>query len=150
MAAPIETKNDSKDKSQPWSDSKKKKTSKTGSVLGYGMIGVDAYTRIKDGENPIAAVGAAALTNAMWSMLPGGIVGALAVQAVSSVPDIVNQLDGARKDLNSKKSNWGGNFEATEASQNMANMDMQSMDQSRSELTRAMAGYARKNNNNVY
>lgn len=114
------------------------------------MIGVDAYTRIKDGENPIAAVGAAALTNAMWSMLPGGIVGALAVQAISSAPDIVNQLDGTRKDLNSKKSNWGSNFEATEASQNMANMDMQSMDQSRSELTRAMAGYARKNNNNVY
>ena len=150
MSAPIETKNDGKDKSQPWSDSKKKKTSKSSSVLGYGLIGVDAYSRIKDGENPIAAIGGAALTNAMWSMLPGGLVGALAVQAISSVPDIVEQLDGARKELNTKKSNWGGNFEATEASQNMANMDMQSMDQSRSELTRAMAGYARKNNNGVY
>ncbi len=148
--APIETRNDGKDKSQPWSDSKKKKSSKIGSVLGYGMIGVDAYTRIKDGENPIAAVGKAALTNAMWSMLPGGIVGALAVQAAGAAPEIMNQLDGARKELNSKKGNWGGNFEATEASQNMANMDAQSMDQSRAELTRAMAGYARKNNNGVY
>lgn len=135
--------NKNKSKGDAWS-----RTKKLGSgALGYGFIGIDAYSRIKDGENPVMAVGKAALTNAAWSLVPGGLPVMLATSLLSSAPDIANQLDQAKSTLNNTKHMWGGEFEATEGSQAALQMDTDFANQSRSELARAMAGYARKNNN---
>lgn len=129
-----------------WSRTKKA----GGGILGYGFIGVDAYSRIKEGENPVMAIGKAALTNAAWNLLPGGLPLALAIGAAGSLPDVMNQMKGAKTQLSGKKRMWNNNFEDTESSQNLRDMDMDRMDNSRAELSRAMSGFARRNNTKVY
>lgn len=135
-----------KAKGDAWSRTKKV----AGGALGYGFIGVDATMRIKDGENPVAAIGKAALTNAAWNLVPGGFAAMLAIGAASAIPDVLNQLKEPKSRLNATKGMWNSNFEETQASTAMLDMDMTSMDNSRKEVSRAMSGYARKNNNRVY
>jgi hypothetical protein len=124
-------------------DLKKKSMRIGGGVLNYGFIGVDSYMRIKDGENPALAVGKAVLTNAAFSLIPGGIVGALAVGAVASAPEVMNQLDVAAGKIDSKKQQFGGNFQETGTQLNMMQNGLGNMQNARMHATRRMANHAR-------
>lgn len=122
---------------------KKKGLRMGGNVLNYGFIGVDAAMRIKSGENAVVAVGKSVLTNAAFSLIPGGIVGAAAVMAVASTPEIMNQLDQAAGNLNNKKQQFGGNFQQTESQLNMMQTGLGNMQNARMHATRRMANHAR-------
>lgn len=124
-------------------DLKKKGLRMGGSALNYGFIGVDAFTRIKSGENAAVAVGKSVLTNAAFSLIPGGIVGALGVMAVASAPEIMNQLDIAAEGINNKKQQFGGNFQETESQLNLMQTGLGKMQDARMHATRRMANHAR-------
>lgn len=114
-----------------------------GNVLNYGFIGVDAFSRIKNGENAAVAVGKSVLTNAAFSLIPGGIVGALGVMAVASAPEVMNQLDRAAGGINNKKQQFGGNFQETESQLNLMQTGLGKMQNARMHATRQMANHAR-------
>lgn len=114
-----------------------------GGLLNYGFVGVDSYMRMKDGQSAPVAIGSALLTNAAFSLIPGGIVGAAAVMAVASAPEVMNQLDMAASGLNKKKQQFGGNFQETESQLNLLQTGIGKMQDARMQATRQMANHAR-------
>jgi hypothetical protein len=124
-------------------DLQKKGLRMGGGLLNYGFIGVDSAMRMKNGESAPVAVGKALLTNAAFSLIPGGIVGATAVMAVASAPEIMNQLDRAAGGLNAKKQQFGGNFQESESQLQMMQTGVGKMQDARMHATRRMANHAR-------
>lgn len=114
-----------------------------GSILNYGFIGVDSYMRIKEGESAPVAVGKALLTNAFYTMLPGGIAGALAFEGAKAAPEMMMALDQAASGVGAKKQQFGGNFQSTEAQQMMLQSGAQNMHSARMHAARKMASHAR-------
>lgn len=121
----------------------KKKSGIGGRLLNHGFIAFDSFMRVKDGESIPVAVGKAVLTNAAFSMLPGGIVGGMALMAVASAPEVMNQLDAAASGLNAKKQQFGGNFQQTEAQMNLLQSGVGNMQSARAQVVRSMSGHAR-------
>ncbi|MED1301889.1 hypothetical protein P4388_31460 [Bacillus thuringiensis] len=113
-----------------------------GNILNHGFIAFDSYSRIKDGESAPVAVGKALLTNAAFSLVPGGIVGAMAVGAVMAAPEIMNQLDVAAGVMNQKKKQFGGNFQQTESQMSMMQTGLSNMQNARTHFARRMANHA--------
>lgn len=122
---------------------KLKKKRLGGNVLNHGFIGVDTYMRVKSGENLPTAVGKAVLTNAAFSMLPGGIIGGLAVVGAMAAPEMMNALDGASNALNAKKQQFGGNFQGSQVQEQMMQQGLGKMQNARMQATRSMANHAR-------
>jgi hypothetical protein len=114
-----------------------------GNVLNYGFIGVDSYMRIKDGESAPVAVGKALLTNAAFSLIPGGIVGAMGVMGAMAAPEVMNQMDRAAGGLGAKKKQFVGNFEQSETQVAMMQQGLGRMQDARSHAVRRMANHAR-------
>lgn len=114
-----------------------------GSMLNYGFIGVDSFMSMKEGESAPVAVGKALLTNAAFSLLPGGIMGAVAIGAVASAPEIMNQLDRATGALDAKKRQFGGNFQESETQMMMMQQGLGNMQNARTHAVRRMANHAR-------
>lgn len=111
--------------------------------LDYAFIGFESRSRMKEGDSLPVAVGKAVLTDAAFSLLPGGIYGAIALGVISATPHVLNALDGARQSLNAKKSQFGGNFEHTPAQVSMIQTGMTNMQNARMHATRQMANHAR-------
>jgi hypothetical protein len=114
-----------------------------GNILNHGFIAFDSISRVKSGENIPTAVGKAVLTNAAFSMIPGGIVGGMAVMAAMAAPEMMNALDAAAGKLNAKKQQFGGNFQESEVQMNMMQQGMGKMQNARMQATRSMANHAR-------
>lgn len=113
-----------------------------GNILNHGFIAFDSYSRIKDGESAPVAVGKALLTNAAFSLIPGGIVGAMAVGAVMAAPEIMNQLDAGAGAIGSKKNQFGGNYQQTESQMAMMQSGLSNMQNARTHYARRMANHA--------
>ena len=114
-----------------------------GSLLNYGFIGLDSALRIKDGESAPVALGKALLTNAAFSLLPGGLPTMLGLMAVQAAPEIMNQLDVAAGAINAKKRQFGGNFQETESQLTMLQQGLTKMQNARMQAARVMANHAR-------
>lgn len=114
-----------------------------GNILNHGFIGIDTYMRVKDGEKLPVALGKAVLTNAAFSLIPGGIVGAAAVMGVMAAPTVMNTLDQAAGGLNAKKQQFGGNFQESETQFNMMQRGLGNMQNARLQATKSMANHAR-------
>lgn len=124
-------------------DLQKNKLRLGGNLLNHGFIGLDTYMRVKDGENLPVALGKAVLTNAAFSLIPGGIVGAMGVMAVASAPQIMNMMDQAASNIGAKNQQFGGNFQESEAQMNMLQSGLGKMQDARMMATRRMANHAR-------
>jgi hypothetical protein len=115
--------------------------------LSYGFVGLDAYMRVKEGEALPVAAGKALLTNALWGMLPGGQVAAFGLMAgsiaVEAAPMIANAIDRKRAELNQKRSQFGGNFQSTQAQHMMMNHGINQITNARSHLAASMVNHAR-------
>lgn len=115
--------------------------------LGYAAVGLDSYMRIKEGESVPVAVGKALFTNALWAMVPGGMVGAVGLSlgftAAQAVPMIANWIDQKRAALNQQRSQFGGNFQSTQAQQMLMNHGINQIVSARSQLAASMANHAR-------
>jgi alanine dehydrogenase len=114
-----------------------------GNVFNYGFIGVDTFSRIKSGESAPVAIGKALLTNAAFSLIPGGIVGVAAIGVAMAAPEIINQMDAAAGNLNNKKKQFGGNFQESETQMMSLQNNVSSMQNARMQATRRMANHAR-------
>lgn len=121
----------------------KKKSGIGGRILNHGFIGVDTYMRVKDGENLPMAVGKAVLTNAAFSLLPGGIVGGIAVMGAMAAPEIMNAMDGAAGNLNAKKQQFGGDFQESRTQMRSMQTGLNNMQNARMHATKSMANHAR-------
>lgn len=122
---------------------KKKGMGMGGRLMNHGFIGLDTFMRVKDGEKLPVALGKAVLTNAAFSLIPGGIVGGMAAMAVMSAPDMMNQLDQATSALGAKKQQFGGNFQESETQMYMMQQGLGRMQDARMQATRRMANHAR-------
>lgn len=114
-----------------------------GGIANVAFVGIDSSMRMQDGESAPVAVGKALLTNAAFSLIPGGIYGAIAVGAATAVPEVMNQLDAAASNLGSKKQQFGGNFQETESQLTMMQQGISRMQNARMQVTRQMANHAR-------
>lgn len=121
----------------------KKRTNIGGGILNYGFIGVDSVMRMKDGEAAPIAVGKAVLTNAAFSLIPGGIVGAMGVMALAAAPEIMNQMDHATGALGAKKQQFGGKFQQSESQVGMMRQGLGNMQNAQTHAVRRMANHAR-------
>jgi hypothetical protein len=114
-----------------------------GNILNHGFIGLDTFMRVKDGEKLPVALGKAVLTNAAFSLIPGGIVGGMAVMAAMSAPQMINTMDQAAGKINAKKQQFGGNFQQSETQFNMMQRGLGNMQNARLQATKSMANHAR-------
>ena len=125
------------------------KFGKVNKVLGPAFIGVDTVMRVKDGESVPVALGKAVLTNAAWSLVPGGVVGGLAVMggmaAVQMAPAIAQAMNQKEANMGKKGMVFGGasNFVGSEGQQNMMMQGLAQADQALSASTQALSGHAR-------
>lgn len=123
------------------------KLNKVNGALGIGFVGLDSYMRMKEGESAPAAVGKALLTNAVWAMAPGGLVGGLAIgvgaAAVQLAPEIVQSVDEKKARLHSNRNRFGSNYQSTQAQQAMQYEGINQIQQARQHVTAQMANHAR-------
>lgn len=123
------------------------KLAKVNAALGVGFVGLDSYMRIKhEGESAPVAVGKALLTNAVWSMAPGGLVGGLAigagVAAVQLAPEIVRKIDQKQASLHVNRNRFGSNFQSSQAQEAMQYVGINQIQQARQHVARNMARHA--------
>lgn len=90
-----------------------------GSGLGYGFIGLDTYMRVQDGEHIVPAVAKAALTNAFWMAVPGGLATMVGFTAATMLPQFSNMMDQATSGISAKKKMFAGSYAQNEAQQMM-------------------------------
>lgn len=115
-----------------------------GNILNHGFIAFDAYSRIKEGESAPVALGKAMLTNAAFSLIPGGILGFAAIGAAMAAPEVMNQLDQASGAINAKKASFsGGKFQQTESQMALMQTGLTKMQGARTQFARSMANHAR-------
>jgi hypothetical protein len=123
------------------------KLAKANGVLGVGFVGLDSYMRIKDGENPVAAVGKALATNAMWAMAPGGVVGGAALMlgmtAAQLAPEVLNATARAKSNLAAHKTRFGSNFQSSEAQMMLQDAGLNRISSARNHLSGVMSNHAR-------
>lgn len=114
-----------------------------GGPMNVAFVGIDAGMRMSDGESAPVAVGKSLLTNAAFSLIPGGLIGVAAIGAAMAAPEINEQLRAASGRLNAKKRQFGGNFEETEAQIGLMQQGLGRMQDARMQATRRMANHAR-------
>lgn len=115
----------------------KKSTGKMGQinrVLGPGFVGVDTVMRVKDGEAVPVALGKALLTNAAMNLIPGGMVGGIAVMgglaAIEMAPTVARAIEAKQNQMGKKGMVFGGSdkFIGSEAQENMMSQSLAAMD----------------------
>ncbi len=121
----------------------KKFGSSLGGPLNVAFVGVDSAMSMKEGDNAAVAVGKALLTNAAFSLIPGGIVGAGILGAAMAAPQIKDQMDQAAGNLNKKKQSFASTFQETESQLTMMQQGIGRMQDARMHATRQMANHAR-------
>jgi hypothetical protein len=123
----------------------RKPETKFAKALGAGFVAIDSYSRIKDGENPVMAVGKAVLTNALFmSMGPvAGTAAALGIAAVQMAPAAVRAFDSAKSSHGAKGMMFGGGFAETEGQSYLKQMGMSNMAAARGQAAAVMSNHAR-------
>lgn len=123
------------------------KLSKINGPLGVGFVGLDSYMNMKEGDNAPVAVGKALLTNAVWAMAPGGLVGGLAIgvgaAAVQLAPEILNAIDQKHAKFHSNRNRFGSNYQSSQAQEAMQYQGLNQIQQARQHVTANMANHAR-------
>lgn len=114
-----------------------------GGPLNVAFVGVDSAMSMKDGDSAPVAVGKALLTNAAFSLIPGGILGVAALGAAAATPQIKVALDGAARNISAKSQQFGGNFQESESQVAMMQQGIGQMQNARMHATRQMANHAR-------
>ncbi|SFJ62495.1 hypothetical protein SAMN02799624_05227 [Paenibacillus sp. UNC496MF] len=114
-----------------------------GGVAGYGFIGLDAYTRMKDGESMPVAIGKAAVSNALWMAVPGGAATMLGVMALQMAPEIARGLDQVKAGIGAKSRSFGGGFQQSDGQQYMKQMGLNNAMSARQNASSIMANHAR-------
>lgn len=110
------------------------KMTKINKVLGPGFVGVDTIMRVKDGESVPVALGKALVTNAAFNMIPGGMVGGIAVMAgisaIQAAPAISRAIEAKQAKMGQKGMTFGGasKFIGNEAQENMKQQGLSQMD----------------------
>lgn len=122
---------------------KKKLSILGGGVLNYGLIGIDTYMNLKEGDSAPVAVGKALLTNAAFSLIPGGVPMALGLSAVAAAPSIMNALDQASFSMTQAKQSFRSDFQSTESQISMLQTGLTNMQDARTHAVRQMANHAR-------
>lgn len=116
-------------------------------VAGVGMVGVDSYMRIKEGQNPVSAVGGALVSNAMWGLVPGGqlaAIGVMAGMAVAQVaPAVSNAIDAKKAEHSAKLNRFGSNWQSSEAQQMLQTQGINQISAARDHFAKRMANHAR-------
>ncbi|CDQ41833.1 hypothetical protein [Virgibacillus salexigens] len=123
------------------------KLDKINTGLGVGFVGLDSYMRMKEGESAPVAVGKALLTNAVWSMAPGGLLGGLAISAgaaaVQVAPDLINAAEQKKAKFHANRNRFGSNYQSSQAQQSMQYQGLNQIQQARQHVTANMANHAR-------
>jgi hypothetical protein len=114
-----------------------------GGVAGYGFIGLDAYTRMKDGESAPVAIGKAAVSNALWMAVPGGAATMVGLMALQMAPEIARGLDQVKAGIGSKSRSFGGGFQQSDGQQYMKQMGLSNVMSARQNASSIMANHAR-------
>ena len=103
--------------------------------LGIGFVGVDSYMRMQEGESAPVAVGKALLTNAVWAMAPGGVLGGLAISAgaaaVQIAPDLINKAEQKKAEFHQNLNRFGSNYQSTAAQQSLQQQGINQIQQAR-------------------
>ncbi|GAK42024.1 hypothetical protein TCA2_4516 [Paenibacillus sp. TCA20] len=120
-----------------------RKEGKIARTFGAGMVAVDAFSRIKDGENAAVAIGKAALTNAAWNLMPGGFLTMGVMAGVSMTPEIIRMTDAAKAGIRQKSSMFGGGFTQNEGQMYMQQTGMQNASNARNTASAIMSRHAR-------
>ncbi len=120
-----------------------RKEGKISRALGTGMIAFDSYGRIKDGENPMLAIGKAAVTNMAWNLVPGGFVTMGAMAAASMAPELIRMTDAAKSNISSKSSAFGGGYTQNEGQAYMQQMGIGNGLSARQQASAIMSKHAR-------
>lgn len=120
-----------------------RKEGKLSRVLGGGFVAFDAYSRIKDGENAAVAIGKAALTNAAWNLMPGGLLAMAAVAGAQMAPEIVRMTDAAKAGISQRGSMFGGGYTQNEGQVFMQQMGMNNAMNARQTASAIMSKHAR-------
>lgn len=116
-------------------------------ALGVGFVGIDSYMRIKEGESAPVAVGKALLTNALWAMAPGGLVGGLAIGVgigvAQAAPEMINRIEQRKARLHQNLNRFGSNFQSTQVQQALEYQGINQIQQARQHVATQMATHAR-------
>ena len=125
------------------------KMGKINKVLGPTFVGVDTIMGVKDGESVPVALGKALISNAAFSMIPGGIVGGAAVMAgmaaIQAAPAISRAVAAKQSQMGQKSMTFGGagNFVGNEAQENMMQQGLSQMDQAANHGLKQIMRHAR-------
>ena len=118
-------------------------------VLGPTFIGVDTISRVKDGESVPVALGKALATNAAFSLIPGGMLGGVAVMgaftAIQAAPMVGRAVEAKQAQMGQKGMTFGGasDFIGNEAQENMLQQGLTQMDAAANHGLKRMMGHAR-------
>lgn len=122
---------------------------KINKVLGPTFVGVDTVMRVKDGEAVPVALGKALVTNAAFSMIPGGIIGGVAVMggvaAIQAAPTIARAVADKQARMGQKSMTFGGasKFIGNEGQENMMQQGLSQMDQAANHGLKQIMKHAR-------
>lgn len=120
-----------------------------GGAIGYGFVGFDTYFRVQDGESFLPALGKAALTNAIYANVPGGIgvgIGVMAAQAaIESMPAIMNAVDQMGGAHASKYQMFNGGFLQSENQSMLRDVGMNVTQRNQERISSYMSRHAMRN-----
>ena len=122
---------------------------KINKVLGPTFVGVDTVMRVKDGEAVPVALGKALITNAAFNLIPGGMLGGIAVMggmaAIQAAPAVSRAIEAKHAKMGQKGMTFGGagNFVGNEAQENMMMQGLTQMDAAANHGLKKVMGQAR-------
>jgi hypothetical protein len=96
----------------------------------------------QDGDSWPVAIGKSLVTNAAWSLMPGGMPAMLGLAAISVAPEMGRALDMKRADLGAKSVAFGGGFTQSAPQQALQQMGAQQMMAARSQANAVMSRHA--------
>lgn len=122
---------------------KKRKGAGKGGILNYGFIGVDAAMRMGEGDGFIESAGKAVLTNAAYSMLPGGIFTGIALSATTMIPEGMRSLKDNLQTKNADKQMFAGRgYEPSEESYALMDINYSRQQEARTQSVKALTQHA--------
>lgn len=113
-------------------------------ISGGAFTAFDAYSRIKGGENAAVAIGKAAVTNAAWNLMPGGLLAMAGITAVQAAPQLIQATEAAKSALSAKGSMFGNGFIQNEGQAYMQQMGMNNAVSARQTASAVMSKHARR------
>lgn len=117
--------------------------SKAHSIGGYGFIGFDAYSRMKEGDSAPMAIGKAVGANALWGLVPGGMASMAALAVVQAAPQIATMTDAQKGMVRQFGQSFGGGFTQNSGQEYMKQMGLSNAISARQNASSIMSRHAR-------